>query len=64
MSGEVSFVLHSVEERESSDVCCTPDVQESILQGDSAFAMGSSRGFNSRDEAQLSGSIGKVLTST
>ena len=65
MSGDVSFVIRSVEEGEGGggDVCYTPDVQEFICQRVSALMIGLSRGFSTCDEAQLSGRTRKVLAS-
>ena len=51
-------------EGEGGDICCTPDVQESICQGISALVMGLTRGFSSYDEAQLLGWIWNDLFST
>jgi len=54
-----------VEERKREDEggCCAPEVQESRCYGMSVFAMGSSRNISFYDEAQLSGRIGRVLSS-
>ena len=62
MSGDVSFIIRLVEEGEGEggDVCYTPDVQESVYQRVSALMIGSSRGFSTCDEAQLSGRTGKA----
>jgi len=65
MGGDVFFLLHTVEEREGEDGdgCCAPDVQEFVCRGTSVFAMGSSRKVSLRDEARLSGRIGRALSS-
>jgi len=56
-SSDVSSVLHSVEKREGmdGDAYCTPNIWESVYQGVSILAMGSSRSLSSSDEAQLWG---------
>ena len=64
-SSDVSFILHSLEEREGKggDICCDPDVREFVCQGVSVLAMGSSGGFSSYDLAQLWRWIGNDLSS-
>jgi len=51
-SGDVSFVLHSVEkgEKNGGDVCCTLDVWGVRLSRSFSPCDGSSRDFNSCDE--------------
>ena len=43
------------------DICCTPDLWESVCQGVSVLVMGPSRGFSSCDEARLWGWTGNDL---
>ena len=51
-------------EGEDGDYCCTLDVLESICQGVSVLAMGSSSRFHFCDKTQLSGWTGNALAST
>jgi len=50
-------------EGEDGDSYCTSDVQEYVCRGTSIFAMGSSRKVSLRDEAPLSGRLGRAPAS-
>jgi len=52
-SGDVSFVLHTVEKGEGKDGngCCTLNVHESVCRGVLVLVMGLSSRFGSYDEA-------------
>ena len=65
VGGDVFFLHHPVEEGEGEDGngCCTPDVQEFICRGTSVLVMGSSRKVSLRDEAWMSGRIGRTPAS-
>jgi len=50
-------------EEEAGEGRCAPDVQKFGCRGTSVFAMGSSRNVSLRDEARLSGRIGRAFAS-
>jgi len=66
VGGDVFFLLRPVEEGEEKDGdgCCASDVQGFVCRGILIFTMGLSRNFDFRNEARLSGRIGRALTST
>jgi len=62
---DVFLLIHPVEEKEEDNGygCCALDIQEFGCRETLVLAMGSSRKVSFRDEARLSGRIGRALVS-